>query len=526
MERSTELNKHIGTSFNQYFTWNNNAAFYTIAPTYLFSFYNQNVKVWDMWNTGWVLNFHSIKKGILPTQFAGSLCQKVADLIYGEGIIFETTDDKNIKNDNLEFINEIDKEIDIKGNVKDGVLKSCQLGNSLLKLNSTGEDLWIDTIAGNRFFVSLDSRGRVVKSRSYVNIYTNGVAKKGQQADSYGLVEERYYEEDEDGNRLIDYKGNYIPKVVYKVYKLSARAEVFDSNPSDMSVAFDNLPRSVRRAFREEYGDLELDSPQDLGLRNLGVYHLKHTSYVTSIPNVKMGESCLAKVINYLPKYDAIDSEETADLRISRPKLFVPQTLSKGKTDNDEYESTYDIVVEKIPNKSDKEQMPVVFAPTPREEHFIRLKEDVIKKICGNLGVATSSLFSDIQDSRGNVTAREISSENSNTALYVSNKRKLITKPVNDMINDILAFYGKKENIKIAFTQAGASNKSVTVDNTVKLVKAGLESEYQAIKENHPDWTDSQVEEEIEEIHKKQEQEPNDLVKVEKVDEVNEKEDK
>jgi hypothetical protein len=521
MEKSTELNRHIGTSYNQYFTWNNNSAFYTIAPTYLFSFYNQNVRVWDMWNTGWVLNFHSIKKGILPTQFAGSLCQKVADLIYGEGVIFETTADKNVKNDNLEFINDIDKEIDIKGSIKDGILKSSQLGNSLLKLNSDGENLWVDAIAGNRFFVSLDSRGNVVKSRSYVNIYTNGVAKKGEQADSYGLVEERFYEEDEDGNRLT-LNGKYIPKVVYKIYKLSARAEVFDSNPSDISIAFENLPRTVKRAFREEYGDLELDNPVDLGLRNLGVYLLKHTPYVTSIPNVKLGESCLAKVINYLPKYDAIDSEETADLRISRPKLFLPIGLSKGQTTNDEYESTYDVVVEKIPNKSDKEQMPVVFAPTPREEHFIRLKEDIIKKVCGNLGVATSSLFSDIQDSRGNVTAREISSENSNTALYVSNKRKLIMKPVNDMISDILAYYGKEENIKVAFTQAGASNKSVTVDNTVKLVKAGLEIEYQAIKENHPEWTDTQVEEEIAEIHKTQE--PNDLVEVKKVDEVNEEE--
>ena len=109
MEKSTELNRHIGTSYNQYFTWNNNAAFYTIAPTYLFSYYNNNVKIWDMWNTGWVLNFHSIKKGILPTQFAGSLCQKIADLIYGEGVIFETTEDKNVKDDNLEFINEIKK---------------------------------------------------------------------------------------------------------------------------------------------------------------------------------------------------------------------------------------------------------------------------------------------------------------------------------------------------------------------------------------------------------------------------------
>ena len=177
--------------------------------------------------------------------------------------------------------------------------------------------------------------------------------------------------------------------------------------------------------------------------------------------------------------------------------------MTKGKTVNEDPLNSYnDIIFAKVPNKSDKEQQPVVFMPTPREQHFIHMKEDVIKKICGNLGIATSSLFSDIADARGNVTATEIDSETSNTALYQANKRKIIIMPINDMINDILGYYGKNQNVKISFTQAGASNKSVTVKNTTALVNAGLESEYQAIKENHPDWTDQQVEEEIKEIHK------------------------
>lgn len=503
-EETTYLNRRIAESFNQYFTYTNNSTFYVLAPPYLFDYYNMTVRTWDEWISGWVQSFHSIENGILPTQFAGSLCKKIADLIYGEGVLFESTTSKNVENDSLDFLSDLDTKIDIKGQIQDAIYKSCQLGNGLLKLNrDNNNELWIDSIAGNRFFVDLDSKGEPKKVMTWVNIYTGGTPTKGKKPDSYGLVEIRYFDEDDKGN-IVRINGERVPMVIYKIYKLNGRANVFDSNAADTSIHFEDLPRPVSRSFREDYGTLELNKPQRLdGMRNLGIYLIKHTAYVSMLPNVKLGESCLAKVINYMAKYDAIDSEETIDLRVSRPKVVVPDFMSKGKTYNEDPLNGYnDIIFAKIPNKSDKDQQPIVFAPTPREEHFIRMKEDIIKKVCGNLGIATSSLFSDIADARGNVTATEIDSETSNTALYQSNKRKIVLKPINQMLKDILAFYGKSEDVKISFTPAGASNKSVTVKNTTALVNAGLESEYQAVKENHPDWTDRQVEEELKEIHK------------------------
>lgn len=504
------LVKDVSESYNQYMTYINNSAFYVLSPAYLSQFYNVMVRKWDEWNNGWVEDFHSIEHEILPTQLAGSLCEKVADLIYGEGVLFENSKEDD-DTSSLDFIGEKDNEIDIKGNVKDSILKSTQLGNALLKLNLGSENnLWIDTIAGNRFFVNLNSRGKIEKAVTYVNMYTTGIKEKGKPQDSYGLVEERFYLTDDEGNRVLR-NGNAVPCVVYKIYKLAGVSNVFDPNASGTSIKFEDLPRAVSRAFREEYNDLMLDEVTELeGMRNLGVYLVKHTAYVRGLPNIKLGESCLAKVINYLPQYDAINSEELIDLRISRPKVLVPDFMQKGKEDNDPLNQYHDIMFARIPNKSDKEQMPIVYAPTPREEHFIRMKEDVIKKICGNLGIATSSLFSDIYDLRGQVTAREISSENSNTALYQSNKRKLVIPAVNEMISDILYFYGLQENVKCAFTPAGASNKTIMTDINVKLKQNGLISEYQAIKNENPDWTDKQIESELEKIHANSpEKEPN-----------------
>lgn len=501
-EETTALSRAVGNSYNQYFTYNNSTAFYCLAPAYLYQFYNIQVRLYEQWCNGWVPDFHSEETGILPTQFAGSLCQKVADLIYGEGVLYESDEAKNVKNDSLDFIGEFNMKNDLDYHYKDSILKACRLGNALLKLNSDiNGDLWVDTIAGNRFFVALNSKGDIDKVMSYVNVYTDGLPKKTkegeQEPDSYALTEVRYYEQDKRGNRVLR-KGKPQPMVEYKIYRLKGPANVFTAD--EVSVAYDDLPRAVKRAFRTDYNDLPLNTPEKMGLRNLGVYLVKFTPYVTGIPNLKLGESCLAKVMNYLPMYDAINSEELIDLRVSRPKVFLPETMVKKNDTGDSLNGYTDVVVQKIPYKSDGEQSPIVFAPTPREEHFIRMKEDIIKKVCGNLGIATSSLFSDIADARGNVTAREIDSENSNTVLFQNNKRKLMLKPFNELIKDILAYYGMKEDVSVGFTPAGGSNKSIMVDNTTKLVSAGLESKYQAIKELHPEWTDEQISAEMEEM--------------------------
>lgn len=484
----------MGNSYNQYFNYTNNTMFYVLSTPYLYQFYLNEVRLWDEWCTGWVQGFHNAKKGLLPTQLAGSLCHKLADLIYGDGILFESTKDKNVQNDALDFLGAVDEQIDIKASFKDSILKSCQLGNGYIKTNvDKFNEVWLDTIAGNRAFVDLDSRGKVVRARCYINLYTGGIKGKGGKQDTYAITEERFYQTDEDG-ALVKRNGRLQPMIEYKAYKITAPSGQFQA--SSQTMAFGDLPRQVREAFRNDYGDLKIGDPQPFDYPSLGIYHVKHTDYITGSPNIKLGESCLARIINYLPKYDAIDSEETIDLRVSRPKIVVPSFMNKAKGDS--LENYDDVILQKVENKSDKEQLPSSFIPTPREEHFIRLKEDVIKKICGNIGVATSSIFSDIADARGNVTAREIDSETSNTALYVSNKRKKTYAPFNECLRDILEFYGYDTDVKVTYTPAGSSNKTVMVENTAKLNQAGLQSKYQSIKELHPDWTDTQIDAELE----------------------------
>lgn len=502
-----ELNRYIGSSYNQYFTFTNSSAFYALAPSYLKQYYNTMVFMWDQWCSGWVLGFHSIERGLLPTMFASSYCDKLAQLIYGEGLIFESTGEKKVPNPSLDFISgEYDDEADVRGVVKDGINKSVKLGNSLLKINATSDHkLWVDAIPGNRFFVDLDSRGKIIKSRTYVSVYMSGVPSNNQQADTYGLMEERYWKEVDKLNVFKKVIGKEkLPYVVYKIYRITGPANVFDPNVNGNGLTYEDLPRSVQKRFRQEYASVMLNKEEKLPLANLGVYLFKHTKYLSNMPNVKLGESALARIINYLPQYDAIDCEVTTDIRVTRPKVVLPHQMGKGsgKGSVNELDALDPVVYDRVPNLSDKDQTPIVFAPAMRTQSLEEARLSIVKKCCMQTGVSVNSIESDITDGRGQVTATQISSEDSNTASWIQDKRQILIKPINDMITTILLYYGYKDTVRATFATPGTANVTVNTENIVKAVNADIMSEYQAVKERHPEWNETQIQAELDEIHK------------------------
>lgn len=499
---TSPLNAFIGNNVNQYYSWNNNSVFYSLSSPYLVQFYQQRVRIWDYWSCGYVPSFHNQAKGLLPTGIGRTICKKTADLIYGEGVVYKALDNKNDDEiSSLDFVsNTYSKNEELDKKIKDVIGKSVELGNGLLKLNCDEDnELWIDAIAGNRFFVNLNSRGQITMSRTYINIFTNGIANQKSVPDSYGLVEERYWKTETEidglGRETITKK----PVMVHKIYKLGI-ANVFTSD-NNASYDYKGLPRSIQEQFRAEYGDIMLNEEQYIPLIDLGVYLIKHTDYITDIPNVKMGESVLANCLNYLMLYDTAFSENYNDLYVSRAKVLLPSFMGKGVKQG-AFDGFDDFLYTKVPNMSDEDQTPTIFAPNLRIEQFQKLREECCKNLCSAIGVSTSSIFSDIQDSRGAVTATEISSEESNTSLWVSNKRMIFLKELNRMLKTILLFYGKLPDVEITFAPVGSSNKHLMVEDTVKLKEANIISEYEAQKQLNPRSSESQIEEELDEIHK------------------------
>jgi hypothetical protein len=70
------------------------------------------------------------------------------------------------------------------------------------------------------------------------------------------------------------------------------------------------------------------------------------------------------------------------------------------------------------------------------------------------------------------------------------------------MLKTILLFYVKIDDVEISFAPAGSSNKHLMVEDTVALKEANLISEYEAQRQLNPVSSESQVKEELDEIHK------------------------
>ena len=154
-------------------------SFYAMSPRYLFQWYNNSLRECDLLAVGFRTWATTRNRVLLPTQYAQCLCHKLADTIYGDGLSFKSTQEGDIDNSLAFLSNEVDDTIGLREVFKDGILKMVELGNCLLKINCDEDNkLWVDSIAGNRFFRTLNSRGDVVGCKSFVNIFRSG-ARRG-----------------------------------------------------------------------------------------------------------------------------------------------------------------------------------------------------------------------------------------------------------------------------------------------------------------------------------------------------------
>lgn len=487
MNTASPINLLYNTRFNRYYNYITNAVFYAMSPRYLFQWYNNSLRECDYWLSGFVPGLHDTQQGVIPTQYAQCLCHKLADTIYGDGLSFKSTQEGDIDNSLAFLSNEIDDTIGLREVFKDGILKMVELGNCLLKINC-GEDnkLWVDSIAGNRFFAALNSRGDVVGCKSFVNIFTSGNSRGEDK--SFALMEERYW-------KTVD--GERFPVVCYNIYNISIANTFTASN--GVSLRYEDLPRGVQTAFREEYGDVYLGKEQRLPLPNLGVELLKYTKYISGMPNVKLGEPAIAKLLNDLSYYDLVASEFFNDVYISRAKVIIPQFMTKGGTNGGGYlKGLDDFLFTAVPNVSDREQTPTVFKPDMRIDSLTKAQQECVKTMAQKIGVSVSAIASDIADSHGTFTATQVTSQNSNTVLYATNKRALVTKQLNNIITTILHYYGKTDTVNISWAAAGGENKSVQIENLERLKRIGAVSNREIQEELHSDWTEDQIQAEVE----------------------------
>ena len=288
-------------------------------------------------------------------------------------------------------------------------------------------------------------RGCLRKVVSLLNVYES--TTQGGTNKRYGLVEERRYEP-------IGIFGDEIPVVEYKIYDTSVQVQYLSVN--DNYIAWEDLPKSVKRAFKNDYGTCVLNKPQALrGFKTLGCYLLKGSDDISDVPQLGLGESLLANVLTYLYEYDFYNTCFNTDMYLARGRVLVPKALQSPQAQAGVQNAGLDeFLYTKVDTMTTDGQKPEPIQFELRSVEWREARNILIESIATGIGISVSTLASYLSDG-GNRTAREVSAEESATTLFIENARRRFEKPLNDLIADVLRFYGYVDDVEVRWSRRG-----------------------------------------------------------------------
>ncbi len=465
------------------FQWTNSNDFYSMLPAPYMTFYQSWVRQWLYWYDGYVPWVHGGQNGLLSTSIGTVIVNRAADSVFGGGIMFANARIPTAMTERggkpigsaLDFIaNDWAQRSAFKSKLKRAGKDAFGGGFSLLKLNKANGELWVDELRADRFYLARDSRGKIEKCVCFLSLYDDmtPVEKGGRR---YYLVEERRFEK-------IGLFENEIPVVEYKVYANTSPIQYFSANRGDNSIKWEDLPKAVKTAFRHDY-DFKLNVPQAMnGFKSLGVYYLQGSDDISNVPQIGLGESLLANIMTYLYEYDFYNTCFNTDMYLARGRVVVPEYMQSPQAAAGNQPRGLDsFLYTKYPsnNVGGEENKPEAIQFELRAQEWREARNMLLECMATSIGLSVSTLASYIQDG-SNRTAREISAEESATALFVENARRRFEQPANELLSDVLRFYGYSDDVEIRWSKSGLTNMTVLVDTLSKAVQAGLISRKKA----------------------------------------------
>lgn len=484
--------------------WTNNNEFYKLIPAPYYSFYNNWVRMWLYWYDGFVPWVHGTQYGLLSTSIGTTIVNRAADSVFGGNLMFANARTPTITVEKkgkqigkaLDFIsNDWSLDTDFRAKVKRAVRDAFAGGFSLLKINCDGGELWVDNLRADRFYIEKTGRGQLRKVVSLLSVY-DSMSQSGNEK-HYGLVEERRFEK-------IGMFGEEIPVVEYKIYETSAQIQ--NISTSDNFVPFEDLPKKVREAFKADFGTCKLNKPIAMnGFKTLGCYLLKGSDDISNVPQIGLGESLLANITTYLYEYDFYNTCFNTDMYLARGRVLVPKALQSPQAKTGAQNTGLDdFIYTKVETMSTDQQKPEAIQFELRASEWKEARNMLLESIATSIGISVSTLASYLSDG-SNRTAREVSAEESATTLFIENARRRFEKPLNDLISDVLRFYGYVDDVEIRWSRAGMTNTTVLVDTLSRAVQSGLISEKKAHHAFNYDDDEEQNEEDYKLIEEERE---------------------
>ena len=494
------------SAFNTYWQYSylNREAFYANISAEYRLYMQRWVKNALWWYDGWVPYFHSNTDGIFSTRIASALVDGAAKKVIGGRIFYKNANKEHPANGNinkaLQFISaDWSKKTKFAKEIKRATTFAAAAGTSLLKLNKDNDGLWAEALRFDSFYPVVGARGKLLEVTCFLRNFTKLHDDKGGKRDceSFYVVEHRYFGE---YTRLDGEVIKNAALVEYKIVK-STGSVVNGQNYTDKGtrIKFCDLPRAVKENIGSAYSMIAFDKPIILPFNeHLGAVLVNWTDGVSNLPELPFGDSLLSNITPYLQSWDYYFSAFNTDMYIGRGQVITPNFMQKKSVVGDDgyYAGKYGLMFTPAPGAPTDEQKPLPIQFDLRSTSWKEIRDMLMQNIAINTRMNISTIASFLQDTNGNKTAREISTEESETALFVDDKREIIERPINELLTIVLRFYGFTDDVVIRWSQAGLSNMYTRTEMIATARQSGFCSQYKAIQMFAQDDDEYQIEEE------------------------------
>lgn len=517
-----QIQKTSSIIVNQTYSWINNAGFYsTINPTY-YAYYYNNVRRVSYWLDGYVPAFHVDSNGIFSTRIANSLVNSIGEAIFGRELLFKNVGiekEKYLDNGTLKFFGEWAK----KSNFQVESKKACKfaqgLGTSLIKLNKSGKDLWVEAVRLDYFYFEVDPRGEFKEVTCLLKGYTD-TSKDPKSPINFYLVEKRYFEyekqtrfkQNEVGEMVSYDEVVLVPYVVYQIHRYEGNiltTQTYDTS-LNQTVRWDSIPKKVRDAIKKDYFGLETGVKKELPFKgHLGAYLLTADEGNISLPHVPFGTSVLENIVSYLMAYDIAFSYFFRDLYHGKSTVLVPKYMQQniGRVGANAPQGVFTgldaSMFTTFETTSQEKQTIEQVQFNLRSMEWTQIRDYLIENIAMALQLSTRTIAS-WTGASGVRTATEVRSEDDASITFVTTRRAVLEKPLNKLIDDVRNFYGLPDKVEIRFSKEGVMNHDALIQRVGQLLQLGLIDTYSALKEIMIDADESQIKERYEAIKKEQ----------------------
>ncbi len=468
MPENFDATKPLGTysALQTYHTysWINNEQFYALVPHPYRDYYFRFIKKFFYWYDGFNPQFHNTQSGMFSSRIAYTILHKLAQQTVGSKLMFddEGEPDKNSFThhgktyNSLEWIEHWSDDNLFDTKIVQAVEWAFAGGDSTIKLDSDGETLIPTVLRKDTYFFDTDFRGEVSAWTGLIYTYTKMTRQSGDNAEPqyFYLLEDRQYNE------------NGVPQYRLSIKKGSgnlANARTVDTTPE--TVPFNRLPRDVSHKFKKDYPNTKLGEWLNLPLEDLGIYILKASESVSFLPAVSGGESLLSNQIHNLMSYDFYWSSMMTNLYTARDKLIVPQHMQTPDFQNsagygqNQFNGWDDFIMTKVPYTNPEDNKPILFSPPIKD--WEKVRNNILQTMAMDYGVDERTISSAIVPNSEKPTAREISSDEHTTTVFVEGKQKLIKNTIDKILMCVLKFNDfKDEKVVVKFSKAGLTNQN------------------------------------------------------------------